>query len=119
MFIHHIVTILVASILLFRKLLMCYGSFFFGVSELSSIPLIVVDHFHDLANPRKGGSRALEKLNNTSRVMFAVFFLLIRCVYWPYVARLCNSDILDMMSNKRYSVWMMDIECHMVRFVLY
>ena len=64
-----------------------YYLFFFGVVELSSIPLAIVDFFH----PQKGLPQLLEKstflktLNEMSRIVFAVLFMIVRAVYFPYV----------------------------------
>jgi hypothetical protein len=62
--------------------LMYYGPFFFGVSELSSIPLGFMDLFRYSDDLSKG----YPKVGEIVKVAFAVLFLLIRCVYWPFVA---------------------------------
>ena len=62
---------------------------FFGQVELSSIPLQVVDLFH----PRKSSawnqymksSKILATINEASRQLFALLFLAVRGVYFPYV----------------------------------
>lgn len=62
--------------------LMYYGAFFFGVSEISSMPLALVDLFR----MNKELASKCDCVNEICRVSFAVLFLLIRCVYWPYVS---------------------------------
>lgn len=68
-----------------------YCLFFFGLVELSSIPLSVVDFFH----PQKGLPQLLEHsallraLNDQARVLFALLFLLVRALYFPYVVAGC------------------------------
>lgn len=69
-----------------------YAPFFFGLIELSSIPLIVVDLFH----PKHKAWHAfltsdtapswLASLNETSRIVFAVSFFVMRTIYFPYVS---------------------------------
>jgi hypothetical protein len=67
-----------------------YYLFFFGVVELSSIPLAVVDFFH----PQKGlpwlldDSSLLRTVNEISRVLFALLFLVVRALCFPYVVGL-------------------------------
>jgi len=66
----------------------CYAPFFFGVVELSSIPLAIVDIFH----PKQKAwhdyhltSSPLKALNEISRIMFALLYILVRAIYFPYV----------------------------------
>jgi len=60
---------------------MYYAAFFFGVSEISSVPLAGVDLFR----MHKDLSAHFPKTNEACRICFAVSFLAIRCVYWPFV----------------------------------
>lgn len=60
-----------------------YGSFFFGFTEISSVPLFLVDLFRQLPNLAEGALGAA--LNEASRTGFAVAFLPIRCVWFPWV----------------------------------
>ena len=70
---------------------------FFGQVELSSIPLQVVDLFH----PRKSApwneymksSKTLTTINETSRQLFALLFLAVRGIYFPYVV--CTRVVPD------------------------
>lgn len=69
---------------------------FLGVIELSSIPLQIVDMFHPKKSPHwykyindKSSSGSFPKLcasiNEASRILFALLFLLVRGLYFPYV----------------------------------
>jgi TLC domain len=70
-----------------------YAPFFFGVIEISSLPLIVVDLFHPkhaawhayLTNSDAAAPRWLGQLNEIARIVFAILFFLIRTLYFPYV----------------------------------
>jgi TLC domain len=68
-----------------------YGPFFFGLIELSSLPLIFVDIFHPkhkawhaylTSNER---SPWIMHLNDVSRLVFAASFLVLRTICFPYV----------------------------------
>merc|ERR1740136_601128 len=68
---------------------------FFGAIELSSIPLQIVDLFHPNKSPHwneyvnRSPSTFFPKLcstsNDISRILFAVLFLLVRGLYFPFV----------------------------------
>ena len=58
-----------------------YIPFFFGFTELSSLPLVFVDLFRQL--PKLGTQYSA--INELSRTLFAVSFLIIRVCYFPYV----------------------------------
>jgi len=68
---------------------------FFGAIELSSIPLQIVDLFHPNKSPHwneyvnRSPSTFFPKLcstsNEISRILFAVLFLLVRGLYFPFV----------------------------------
>lgn len=58
-----------------------YIPFFVGVSEVSSVPLAFVDLFRMF----KPLAEAAPAVNEAFRVSFAVSFLIVRCVYWPFV----------------------------------
>lgn len=67
---------------------------FLGVIELSSIPLQIVDLFHPKKSPHwnkyvNDGSSGFfpglcSSANEISRILFAILFLLVRGVYFPY-----------------------------------
>jgi len=66
-----------------------YAPFFFGVIELSSIPLSIVDMFHPHKQPEWHRYHLQHKwlcvLNEISRYSFAVLYILVRMIYFPYV----------------------------------
>ena len=68
---------------------------FLGVIELSSIPLQIVDLFHPKKSPHwykyvndesSTGSfpKLCDSINEASRILFAVLFLMVRGIYFPY-----------------------------------
>lgn len=66
-----------------------YAAYYFGVIELSSIPLVFVDLFH----PKQKAwfallqeKASLQSFNEFNRVSFAVLFLLVRAISFPYVS---------------------------------
>jgi TLC domain len=77
-----------------------YAPFFFGVIEWSSLPLIVVDIFHPKHKawhayltqskpstvPPPPPPEWLHTVNAVARMVFAVLFLLLRTVWFPYVS---------------------------------
>lgn len=96
MHVHHFGMFLVASISLglwapdgdvpvFAR----YAPFFFGVIEISSIPLVFVDMFHPHKQPEWHqyhlGSSFLQTLNEICRNSFAVLYILARLFYFPKV----------------------------------
>jgi hypothetical protein len=103
MLMHHIGMFLVAATMsgAFSKGKMIgyyYASYYFGVIEISSIPLSYVDLFHpkykyyyEWLNNNKddnGGGKikkALHGVNEMARIVFAVLFLIFRGIYFPYV----------------------------------
>ena len=73
---HHACTCLLA-ILGMHPFLNYYGFFFFGLSAVSSVPLALTE--------------LLKVMNSTAglelcEIVFAILFLCIRTVYWPYVS---------------------------------
>lgn len=76
---HHVVTGTLAYFGLFPYL-HYKGLFYMGVAELTNVPLTIVDifkYFPDMAKKYSG-------LNEFSRISFALSFVLIRLLYWPY-----------------------------------
>merc|ERR1712151_615081 len=61
---------------------MYYGAFFFGVSEVSSIPLLAMDVF----KKNKQLGKQFDYIFQPCRVTFAALFIAIRLLYWPYVS---------------------------------
>mmetsp|Transcript_26617 Transcript_26617/g.37488 ORF Transcript_26617/g.37488 Transcript_26617/m.37488 type:complete len:301 (-) Transcript_26617:124-1026(-) len=68
-----------------------YALFFFGVIEISSIFLALVDVFHPKQKAwyeylqTQGPNSALNVLNEICRVVFAVSYLIVRTIYFPYI----------------------------------
>ncbi len=60
-----------------------YVPFFFGFTEISSVPLAAVDLFREFPSLAKG--RIGAGVNEAVRSLFGVSFLLIRCVLFPWV----------------------------------
>lgn len=82
--VHHASSASVCAIALLNGshgLLLFYGPFFLGVSEISSVPLSMMDLF----KYSKVLAEVYPKANEASRVTFAVLFLVFRCCYWPVV----------------------------------
>jgi len=83
--VHHASTVLLVSLALLNGqhgFMMYYGAFFFGVSEISSLPLAVMDLFKYSPELQE----AYPNVNEAVKVSFGVLFLIIRCIYWPYVS---------------------------------
>jgi len=78
---HHLVTLSLAVLGGSHDYLHYYAPFFFGMSEISSVPLTFIDLFKQY----KGLSSRYPITNELSRNIFAVSFLALRVVYWPYV----------------------------------
>jgi hypothetical protein len=97
MILHHIGMFLTAAIsmgLLSHgiPILGYYAPFYFGLIEISSIPLIIVDIYHPkhkawnmyLNSQERSGW--VMKLNDIARPLFALLFLLVRMIAFPYVS---------------------------------
>ena len=110
MFAHHIGMFAVAAVMsgMFSKGHMVgyyYVPFYFGVIETSSVFLVMVDHFHpkrkewfDWLNCEKNKERGLVKviqqMNEICRVCFALSFIVLRGIYFPYTSFVhCIPDI--------------------------
>lgn len=95
MHIHHAAMLLMASISLGIlspdkiPIAARYAPFFFGVIELSSIPLVFVDIFHPHKHPEWNAFAKqhtfLTQLNEISRILFAVLYISLRMIYFPKV----------------------------------
>jgi len=92
---HHVAMFLTATLALGvwsggHPLLGYYAAYYFGVIEVSSIPLIFVDLFHPKRRAwfeyLKNAPPSLHSLNEFNRVCFAVLFLLVRALSFPYVS---------------------------------
>lgn len=70
-----------------------YAAFFFGVIETSSIVLALVDMFHPrnkewfkwLNESKTSIAAFCRTMNEINRPLFAIAFLIFRCVWFPYV----------------------------------
>jgi TLC domain len=58
-----------------------YGLFFFGIAELTNIPLTIMDVFKYFKDKPLG--KAMQMLNAGSRNTFAVSFIILRLAIWP------------------------------------
>ncbi|KAL3772454.1 hypothetical protein ACHAW5_007309 [Stephanodiscus triporus] len=90
-----------------------YAPFYFGVIELSSVPLTYVNVFHpkvvhyhewtraEQSNERMASlQRFVKKMNEMARLSFAASFLALRGLYFPYVSfRLCLPDMIAAYKN--------------------
>jgi len=69
-----------------------YASFYFGAIELSSLPLLIVDIFHPKHKDwhayltRPDSPKWLSLLNDVARACFAILFVLVRTLWFPYVS---------------------------------
>lgn len=84
-YVHHVLVLILANFgLMYDEntwYMLYYGVFFFGVSEVSSIPLGFVDMFRG----NKQLAEAYPKVCDNVRTLFAVSFLILRIAYWPFV----------------------------------
>ena len=69
-----------------------YAPFYFGMIEISSIPLVIVDIYHPkhkawsmYLNSRERSGWVM-KLNDIARPLFALLFMLVRMVAFPYIS---------------------------------
>lgn len=93
---HHVAMFLTATLALGawsdgHALLGYYAAYYFGVIELSSIPLIFVDLFHPKRKTwfqylKNNAPPFLHSMNEINRVCFALAFLIIRALSFPYVS---------------------------------
>lgn len=102
---HHVGMFMVASVMsgLFCKhgnmIGYYYASYYFGVIELSSIFLAYVDifhpkykHYHKWMNAKHSNEKLvslqnmLNSMNELARLLFALAFLALRGIYFPYVS---------------------------------
>jgi hypothetical protein len=69
-----------------------YGPFYFGLIEISSLPLIAVDIFHPKHKAWNAYLTSNEcpnwvmKVNEIARPLFALLFILLRTIAFPYVS---------------------------------
>ncbi|KAL7535304.1 hypothetical protein ACHAXR_006403 [Thalassiosira sp. AJA248-18] len=91
-----------------------YASYYFGVIEMSSIFLSFVDifhpkykHYYEWLNAKSHSNetsaalaKTMKSVNELSRVLFALSFLALRGVYFPYVSfRMAIPDLIEAYEN--------------------
>jgi len=81
MLVHHVATLTLATLGAGYGYLEHLAPFFFGLTELSSVPLAFMDLFKFYPALKK----AMPLTNENVRTAFVVFFIPVRIVYWPYV----------------------------------
>lgn len=79
---HHLVALLLAYWLASTHFLNYWEPFYFGLLEVSSVPLCFVDLFR--AFPKV--AKRYDGLNEAIRLSFAASFLTVRCLAMPYVS---------------------------------
>ena len=82
MYVHHFTTLLLAYLAIHYDAFLYYGVFFLGVTEVSSIPLALVDLFKQF----KPLAARYKTTNARAREVFAAFFIVFRTFYWPVVS---------------------------------
>ena len=92
--IHHIVMLLL-SVIGCTILPMHYAIYYFGVSELSSIPLVIYDQLklwntstcntNSNTTSKESPSRILQKLETIFGIITAIAFTIVRAIHFPYV----------------------------------
>mmetsp|Transcript_5982 Transcript_5982/g.18397 ORF Transcript_5982/g.18397 Transcript_5982/m.18397 type:complete len:283 (-) Transcript_5982:499-1347(-) len=92
--VHHGLTLATALCGLSGPYLMYQAGFFFGLVEISSVPLVFVDLFRKYPALHEK-SKIGDALNEFVRLSFAVTFLLIRCVMWPVVVMQLVLDLIS------------------------
>mgnify|MGYP005724990255 CR=1 FL=1 len=88
MFMHHAAVVLLSYLTIALPFFQYYSVFFFGVIEISSAPMALMD----LCHPRNVGwsklaqsNATLKAFNAASRAVFALTYMLVRALYFPYV----------------------------------
>ncbi|KAG8467428.1 hypothetical protein KFE25_000744 [Diacronema lutheri] len=87
---HHTVALLLAYWLTSTRFLDYWKPFYFGILEISSVPLCFVDLFR--AFPKL--AKRVDAVNEAVRIAFAATFLPVRCLIMPYVSYFWWKDFL-------------------------
>lgn len=82
MIVHHVLVLALGWVVAANSFFHYYATFFFGVPELSSVPLA----FMDLFKGNKELKRRYPAVNEAARNIFAAIFLVVRCVLFTRVA---------------------------------
>lgn len=88
---HHAVSLYLAYQLTSNGFLHYWEPFYFGLLELSSVPLCFVDFFR--AFPAL--SKRFDAVNEVVRLSFAATFIPVRCLYMPYISYFWWRDFLS------------------------
>ena len=103
MVIHHIIIIICAYIALTYSCLIFYAPFFFGIIEISSIPLIIVDIFHPTRFYELTTRHiCLQRTNQIAQALFFVLFIGARGFWWSIV--IFTSFVPDIFYNTQRSI---------------
>lgn len=78
--VHHVIVCLLSSLVYYLQAFQYISPSFMGMAEISSLPLAFVDLFKQFPELRK----PFPTCNEIVRNVFAVSFLVLRGVYWPY-----------------------------------
>mmetsp|Transcript_14025 Transcript_14025/g.16995 ORF Transcript_14025/g.16995 Transcript_14025/m.16995 type:complete len:252 (+) Transcript_14025:114-869(+) len=92
---HHLVTGLLAYWVLTGPYLHYFCTFFVGVAELSSIPLVFVDTCKQFPSIAK----QFPTVEVVAKGLFALLFLSIRVIYWPIVSYQFWIQSLDLLNT--------------------
>lgn len=95
MVLHHVIVILLATLAIKYTYLHYYAAFFFGVPELSSVPLAFLDFFKGYPTVRS----AFPMLNEISRSTFAAIFIPVRVFWFSAVSYQFWVDSLEFMAT--------------------
>lgn len=79
MIVHHSLVVVLAYMGM-RPYVHAAAMFFFGMAELTNVPLTVIDIFKYLPWLKK----SFPQVNEAVRAIFAVLFIILRMVVWPY-----------------------------------
>jgi hypothetical protein len=97
---HHLVCIYVAYGCVSGQFLHLYGIFFFGLSEISTALVTLLACFDEkLGVPALGDRYPLTKI--VTGLSFAVSFVVIRVIIWPYLAYCLTLDCLAVLAAER------------------
>lgn len=98
---HHFATVMLGYFGLFPYV-HYYGLYFFGVAELSNIPLTLVDMFKYFPDLR----RKFPMINQASRLIFAASFIFLRILFWTKVSyEFWQSSLTLLYSGEAHSIF--------------
>ena len=97
---HHVVSGIAAWGAMYPGLGHCYAIFYMGVSELSTMVLVVLANFDDTGHGVAGLAEAFPGAKIFWAAVFVVFFVICRCVMWPIVSYYFIVDALAALKNE-------------------